>query len=157
MITHMMQSKLQNANATKFFNFMIDPPAEVYKNWLPGEHYKFHIIKHSSESPINDLIYYDQSISNKYRLKFYALIKVADKPNRIVYQMRKFGFNLPGYLELDFSDTSEGLMLTETIRIGFNEFGKICDPFIKIFFSRDFFREMNEHHKREWQNLAEIL
>ena len=45
--------------------------------------------------------------------------------------MRKFGINLPGYLELDFLDTADGLVLTETLRIGFNGFGKICDPFIE--------------------------
>jgi len=152
-----MQSRLPNAKAIDFFKFMINPPAEVYKNWLPKEHFKFHIVKHSNESPINDIVYYDQSISNIYRLKFHALIRVANEPSRIVFQMCKFGIHLPGYLELDFIDTSEGLMLTETLRIGFNGIGKVCDLFIKIYFNKGFFREMNEHHKREWQNLAEIL
>ena len=157
MIRHVMHSKLPNAKAIEFFNFMINPPAEVYKNWLPDEHFEFHIVKHSNESPINDLVYYDQSIGNKYRLRFYALIRVANEPSRIVFQMRKFGINLPGFLELDFIDTSEGLILTETLRIGFKGIGKICDPFIKIYFNKGFFREMNEHHKREWQNLADII
>ena len=157
MITHVMQSILPNAKANEFFDFMVNPPAEIYKNWLPKEHFKFHVVYQNNESPINDLVYYDQSIGNKYRLKFHAIIRVADKPNLIVFQMRKFGINLPGYLELEFSDTPDGLTLIETLRIGFNGIGKVCDLFIKIYFSKNFFREMNEHHKREWQNLAEIL
>jgi len=152
-----MQSKLSNAKANEFFDFMVNPPAEIYKNWLPKEHFKFLVVKQSNESPINDLVYYDQSIGNKYRLKFHAIIRIVDKPNNIVFQMRKFGINLPGFLELNFTDTSEELILTETLRIGFNGIGKVCDPFIKIYFNKDFFREMNDHHKREWKNLVEVL
>ena len=83
--------------------------------------------------------------------------KEANQPNRIVFQMRKFGLNLPGYLELDFSDTTEGLLLTETLRIGLNGLGKIFDPFIKIVYGKKFYNEFKEHHKREWQNLSDIL
>jgi len=152
-----MQSKLQDSTATDFYNFMINPPAEVYANWLPEEHYEFHIVKHSNNSPVDDLIYFDQNIGNKYRLKLYGIIREAHNPNRIVFQMRKFKVNLPGYLELDFTDTPEGLMLKETVRIGYNSFGKIFDHLVKIVFSKKFFNELNEHHKREWQNLSDIL
>jgi len=157
MIKYTLHSKLPNANADEFFNFMIDPPAEVYANWLPKEHYKFHVVNRSNGSPTGDLVYFDQNIGNKYRLKFYAKIKVANKPNRVVFQMRKCGINLPGFLELDFSDTGEGLHLTETLRIGWNGFGAICDPLIKIAFGKGFFNEFKEHHKREWKNLSDIL
>ena len=157
MLIYTMYSKLQNSSASEFYDFMIDPPAEIYDNWLPEEHYEFHIVKYSDESPINDLIFFDQNIGNKYRLKFHAFIREAKKPSRIMYQMRKFGVNLPGYLELDFLDSEEGLLLTETLRIGFNGFGNICDPFLKIVFNKGFFNELNEHHKREWQNLSDIL
>jgi len=152
-----MSSKLPSSSATEFYNFMIDPPAEIYRNWLPEEHYEFHLVSHSDKSPVNDLLYFDQNIGNKYRLKFYAIIKEANNPNRIVFQMHKFGMNLPGYLELDFLDTAEGLLLTETLRIGLNGFGRVCDPIIKIFFGNRFFEVFRVHHKREWQNLSEIL
>jgi hypothetical protein len=157
MITYTLQSKLPKAKADDFYNFMINAPAEIYVNWLPEEHYEFHVVKRSNESPIGDLFYFDQNIGMKYRMKFYAIIKVAENPNRVVFQMRKFGLTLPGYLELGFSDTSEGLHLTETLRIGFNGFGKICDPFIKIVYGKRFFDVFKEHHKREWQCLANIL
>ena len=157
MITYILNSKLPKAKADDFYNFMINAPAEVYANWLPEEHYEFYVVKRSHKSPIGDLVYFDQNIGNKYRLKFHATIKFANKPNRIVFQMRKFGLNLPGYLELDFSDSSEGLLLTETLRIGLNGIGKIIDPFIKLRFGKKFYNEFKEHHKREWQNLSDIL
>lgn len=157
MIIHTMNSILPKANAESFFDFMINPPPEVYKRWLPEEHHEFYVVKRSHETPIGDLIFFDQHIGEKHRLTFYAITRNAVKPKHILFQMRRFGINLPGYLQLDFNDTAEGLALTETIRIGFNRFGSIIDPIIKLFFSKSFFNEMNGHHKREWACLADIL
>ena len=157
MIRHVMKSKLSNAKAIDFFDFMVNPPPEIYRYWLPKEHHEFHVVKRSKNSPVSDLIYFDQHISPKHRLNFYAVIRLAKKPNRIIYQMQKFGINIPGYLDLKFTDTADGLMLTETIRIGFGGIGKALDPFIRIVFNKAFFEAMNGHHKREWTNLANIL
>ncbi|MCL2080699.1 MAG: hypothetical protein FWH16_01220 [Oscillospiraceae bacterium] len=157
MVIYTLHSRLPNAKADEFYNFMTNVPAEMYANWLPEEHYEFHVVKRSNNSPKGDLFYFDQNIGKKYRMKFYAIIRVANKPNRIVFQMRKLGINLPGYLELDFSDTDDGLLLTETLRIGLNGIGKICDPFIKIVYGKRFYCVFGEHHKREWQNLSEIM
>ena len=152
-----MTSEFSGANAAAFFEFMINPPPETYARWLPGEHHEFHIVKHSKAPPIGDLIFFDQHISKKHRLTFYAVTIIADKTNHVLYQMRKFGINLPGYLDLRFQETTEGLLLTETIRVGFNGIGKIIDPILRLFFNKSFFIAMNGHHKREWENLAEIL
>jgi hypothetical protein len=152
-----MESMLQNAVAVQFFDFMVNPSPETYARWLPGEHHKFHVVKRNKNTPVGDLIYFDQHIGTKYRLKFYATIRIADNPKHILFQMRKFGIDLPGYLDLKFCDTADGLILIETIRIGFNGFGKLVDPVIRLFFSKSFFSEMNNHHKREWVSLAEIL
>ena len=157
MIIHTMKSNLPGASAQQFYAFMINPLPEVYANWLPGEHHEFHIVKHSKTTPVNDLIYFDQYISPKHRLKFYATIKIANKPNRVVFQMRKYCINIPGYLELEFCDISGGLMLAETIRIGFEGIGKVLDPFIRMVFNKSFFEALDGHHKREWANLADIL
>lgn len=157
MIKHTMKSKLPKTEAAKFYDFMINPPPEIYKRWLPDEHHEFHIVKHSARTPIGDLVFFDQHIGKKHRLRFYATIRVAEKPKHILYQMRRFGIDLPGYLELELCDTADGLVLTETIHIGYNDFGKLLDPVIRLFFSKSFFKEMNEHHKREWANLADIL
>lgn len=157
MVTYVLNSRLPGARAEDFFDFMVNAPQDVYKKWLPEEHYEYRIVKRSSESPVGDLVYFDQNIGLKYRMKFYAVAKEANKPNRIVCQIRKFGINLPSLLELDFIDTEGGLDLTETLRIGFNGFGKICDPFIKIVYGDKFYKVFKDHHRREWKKLAEIL
>ena len=157
MVIHVLNSKLPNAKADDFYNFMTNAPAEIYVNWLPEEHYEFRVVKRSSNSPIGDLFYFDQNIGHKYRMKFHALIKSTRKPQRIVFQMSKFGVKLPGFLELDLIDSEDGLILTETLRIGFNGIGKVCDPFIKLVYGKKFYEVFKEHHKREWQCLSEIL
>jgi hypothetical protein len=86
MLTHIMKSKLPNAKAAAFYDFMINPPPETYACWLPEEHHEFHAVKHSKNPPVGDLIYFDQHIGKKHRMKFYAITRVADKPKRIVFQ-----------------------------------------------------------------------
>jgi hypothetical protein len=152
-----MKSTLPSANATQFFEFMINATPEIYEHWLRDEHHKFHVVKRSKTTPVGDILFFDQHISPKHRLKFYAITKIADKPGRVMFQMRKYSLNIPGFLELQFTDTSDGLSLVEILRIGFNGIGKVLDPFIRIVFNQSFFQALDEHHKREWSNLAEVL
>ena len=152
-----MNSRLPGAKAEQFYEFMINPPPEVYAKWLPGEHHKFHVVKHSKTPPVGDLIFFDQHISPRHRLKFHAVVREAKKPYSILFQMRKFGINLPGYLELSFNDTNQGLFLIEVINIGFYGAGSAFDPLLRLVFNKSFFEALNGHHKREWANLAEVL
>lgn len=157
MLIHIMTSELEDAKAEQFYAFMIEPVPEIYRHWLPEEHHEFYIVKRGKKTPVGDLIYYDQHISKSHRLAFNAIIRVAKKPDKIVMQMRKFGINLPAYLDLEFHDTPNHLLLKEEIRIGFGGVGKILDPIIKLFFNKMFFDALNGHHKREWTCLAKIL
>jgi len=152
-----MKSTLPSAKAEHFFDFMVNAPQDIYAHWLPEEHYEFHLIKEGKNAPVGNFFYFDQNIGKKYRMKFYASMVVAERPTKVVYQMRKFGITLPGFLELNFEDTADGLVLVEQIRIGFAGIGKVLDPFIRMVYSKRFFIEMDEHHIREWQSLAECL
>ncbi len=124
MIMHIMKSDLHNAAAAEFYGFMVDPPQETYARWLPDEHHEFHVVRRSRTSP---MLLMTELHFMTIHLTFYAITRIADKPNHILFQMRRFGMNLPGYLDLQFHDTPDGLCLTETIRIGFNGPGKIFD------------------------------
>ena len=157
MIKHVMQSKLTTGKAMDFFNFMVNPQPDVYAKWIPEEHYKFQVVKRSDKSPVGDLFYFDQNIGGKHRMKFNAIIRLADEPRHVLFQIRKFGINLPGYVELKFEDSVDGMLLTEEMCIGFEGFGGILDHFIRIVYNKSFFKEMDEHHKREWQRLADVF
>ena len=157
MIIHSMKSVLPGAKAERFFDFMVNAPQDVYVNWLPEEHYEFYRIKEGKTAPVGNFFYFDQNIGKKYRMKFHATVVIAEHPTKVVFQMRKFGITVPGFLELNFEDTAEGLVLVEQIRIGFGGIGKMIDPFIRIIYSKRFFTEMDAHHIREWKSLAECL
>ena len=68
MISYTMKSKLPNAKAEDFFNFMTNPPPAVYADWLPDEHYEFHLIKKGKSDPIGNFFYFDQNIGKTYRM-----------------------------------------------------------------------------------------
>ncbi len=158
MIRHIVNLVIPNAAAYSFYDFMTNPADEVYRKWLPGEHWEFHIVKKGDRTPLGDLVFYDEILgTRKHRLTFNAIITVADKPNRIVYQMRKFGLNLPGYLDISFTDTENGLALNHEVRIGWRGLGILIDPVIRIFFNRKFFTALEGHCEREWVCLADIL
>jgi len=152
-----MKSILPGAKAERFFDFMVNAQQDIYANWLPDEHYEFHLINEGKNAPVGNFFYFDQSIGKKYRMKFHATIVIAEHPKKVVYQMRKFGITLPGFLELNFEETADGIVLTEQIRIGFGGIGRVFDPFIQIVYSKRFFVEMDSHHTREWQSLARCL
>ena len=68
MVKYTLHSKLPNAVALAFFEFMVNAPPEVYANWLPEEHYEFHIVKRSNKSPVGDLVkwtYFDRNASDR--------------------------------------------------------------------------------------------
>ena len=157
MVIHTMKSILPGAKAECFFDFMVNVPQDIYAMWLPEEHYEFHLITEGENTPVGNYYYFDQNIGKKFRMKFHARMVTAERPTKVVYQMQKFGITLPGFLELNFEDTADGLALVEQIRIGLSGIGKVFDPFIRAVYSKRFFTEMDAHHTREWKCLAECL
>ncbi len=158
MITHVVNLILPDARAEQFYDAMIDPVDALYQQWLPEEHWEFHIVKRGRDNHLHDLVYYDEILgTKKHRLKFYAIVTVADRPNRIVYRMRKLGLNLPGYLDLAFFNAGDGLALRHEVRIGWRGVGAVLDPVLRLVFNKAFFTALEEHCDREWVCLAKII
>jgi len=156
MIIHKMKSELPNGKAEQFYDFMIEPNDEAYSGWLP-EHHQYHIVKRGKNSPVGDVVFFDQHISPKHRLKSYAKVVVANRPNEIVVQCKKMKLNVPVYVRLKFTDTENGLLLEEELRAGYKGIGKIFDPLFAIFIGRKFREALTLHHEKEWKELEKIL
>jgi len=71
--------------------------------------------------------------------------------------MKKAKLRLPAVVELELSDTDEGIRLKHELRIGYSGVGKLFDPFIKLYFDKSFQKALEEHCKIEWSKLAEYL
>jgi hypothetical protein len=49
------------------------------------------------------------------------------------------------------------LMVANRLRIGYSGFGKVLDPFTRLYFNKSFQNALDEHCKIEWYKLAEYL
>lgn len=157
MIRHIVELLVPNATAEQFYSFMINPCDQRYCEWWQGEHLQFHIVKNGNSDHLGDVVFMDEHLGEKHRLTFHANVITANYPNKIEWQMKKANLRLPAIVELEFSDTAEGVLLKHIVRIGYLGVGRILDPFIRIYFNKSFQKSLDEHCKIEWFKLAEYL
>jgi hypothetical protein len=157
MIKHIVKLKVDNACAKEFYDFMINPDSKRYREWWPGEHLEFFIVKPGGKNHLGDLVFMDEFLGGKRRLTFYAQVIRAKEARQIVWQMKKFGLLLPAYVNLELKDSIDGLLVKHELRLGYFGFGKILDPIIKLYFNRAFRRDLERHCLIEWPRLAKYL
>jgi len=161
MIIHTVELTVPNAHAEQFYDFMISPTDEQYSRWWQGEHLQFHIVKHGDENHLGDVVFMDEWLTNssgkRHRLTFHAVVKTADRTNKITWQMKKAGWRLPAFVTLELHDSPEGVSLKHELRIGFGGIGRILDPFIRLYFNESFQTALTEHCEIEWPILAKVL
>lgn len=136
------------------FDFMLDCSDEDYQKWWPGVHLAFHTKKYRPGNQGN-LVYFDEYIG-KHRFSFHGILEEIVPDKKLVWRMLKL-IKLPCWLSLDLEDTELGVRITHSLTVGFNNWGLGLDPFIKIFFSKQFKRELEEHAKIEFNKLAKML
>lgn len=157
MITYSVELTVPNACAKQFYDFMINPTDEQYSAWWHGEHLQFHIVKHGDSNHVGDLVFMDEYLGKNHRLVFHAVVITAKRPNIIAWQMKKAGLRLPAIVTLELCDSPEGVRLKHELKIGFAHFGKLLDPFIRLYFNKSFQAALDEHCKIEWYKLSEHL
>jgi len=155
MIIHTVDLTVTNARAVQFYDFMINPADERYRAWWPGEHLRFHIVKHGYDNHIGDVVFMDEYLGKNHRLVFHAVVIVAERPHKIKWQMKKAEIKLPAWVTLELHDSDEGIKLKHELRIGFSGIGKLFNPIIRLYFNKSFQNALDEHCKLEWDKLAE--
>jgi hypothetical protein len=157
MIKHDVALTIPHATAEQFYDFMINPIDQQYQAWWAGEHLSFHIVKAGKDNHLGDIVFMDEHIGAKRRLRFLAVVAGANRPNHIEWQMKKLGFRLPAYVALKMTDTERGIALIHELRIGFSGVGRLLDPIFSLYFNRAFQESLREHCEIEWFRLAEFL
>jgi len=157
MLTHLVELTVSNASAVEFYDFMINPGDERYSEWWPGEHLQFHIVKRGGESHIGDIVFMDEYLGKGRRLRGFAIVVAAERPQQITWQMKKAGLRLPIFVTLGINDSPAGLQVSHELRIGYSGLGKLLDPLIKIYFNKSYRAALKEHCEIEWPRLAEML
>jgi hypothetical protein len=157
MIFHSVELTVANAKAEQFYDFMINPCDQRYSEWWQGEHLQFHIVNHGDENHLGDVVFMDEYLGENHRLVFHAVVVVANRPNKVTWQMKKAGLRLPAFVTLELHDYDKGIKLKHELQIGYQGVGRLLDPFIRLYFNKSFQRALDEHCKIEWSKLAEYL
>ena len=109
-------------------------------------------VKHGDENHLGNVVFMDEWLTNssgkRHRLTFHAVVKAADRPYKITWQMRKAGLQLPAFVTLKLQDSPEGVSLKHELCIGLDGIGKILDPFIRLYFNESFQTALDEHCKK---------
>lgn len=154
MISLRSETTVQGVTAGQIIHFMLHCNDQKYRNWWPETHFRFHTIN-PEDGYVGSLVYFDELIG-KRRLKFKAVI-VNYIPDKSIQWQLKSGVLLPASVTLECQQTSNGLKITHTLRAGYNSAGRVFDPFIRIYLSKKFEQDLNEHAQYEFQRLSELL
>ncbi len=137
----------------KVTDFLLNPTDERYRQWWPGMHLEFHILKPSPDH-VGDVVWMDELVG-KRRLRMKGIVEEAIPGRRIVWRMKKL-LRLPVLLALDLEDDAHGVKLTHALSAGSWGIGRVLNPFIRAFFSKNFAKAMDEHAKIEFHKLKHL-
>jgi hypothetical protein len=154
MITLCTQIHVSGVNGVQVTDFLLNCTEEEYQRWWPGTHLSFHTIKRVP-GDVGNLVSMDEFIGDR-RVKVEGVVTEMQPGKRLVWQFRKL-VRWPVRLRLQLDEEDDALRLTHTIEAGFNGFGRILDPFFRLFFSRRFAVAMDQHVRNEFPKLRDIL
>lgn len=104
---------------------------------------------------VGNIVYMDEFIGD-YRVKTTGVVVEAIGGKKLVWQLKK-GVRLPVQLFLELDDDGAGVLITHTLRVGFEGLGSVLDPAFRIYFSRKFAAAIDEHVKVEFPKLRDLL
>jgi hypothetical protein len=154
MITFTTIITLKKSSGKAISDFFLNCTDKDYQSWWEGTHLAFHTIERHPND-LGNLVYFDEYIGS-HRLKFIGEIKEIIPGRKLTWQMKKI-VRLPGWLTLEFEETNDGVNISHILAVGFDGIGKLFDPLLKLYFSSQFEKEMENHAQTEFQKLAEIL
>lgn len=154
MITMKTEVNVKGVVGKDIHAFMLNCTDEDYQKWWAGTHLAFHTVKRYPGDQGNR-VYFDEYIG-KHRLKFAAVLIEIIPDRKLVWQMKKM-VRLPGWLEIELEDDNDGVRIIHSVSIGFKSIGGILDPILRLYFSQEFEKELEEHARIEFTKLAEML
>lgn len=154
MITMKTVVEARGISGKTISDFMLNCTNEDYRNWWAGTHLAFHTTKRFP-SDHGNLVYFEEYVGRR-RLKFAGVVVKSIPGKEIVWQMKKL-IKLPVWLFLQFEDNDEGVAITHMIKAGFAGIGRLFDPFLRLYCTRRFEKDLEEHAHIEFNKLARIL
>ena len=154
MLTLRTEIRVDEIAGTEIFDFLANPDDESYRAWWPGTHLELHPVERGHDY-VGDVLYMDEYVG-KRRLRGNAVVTEAVPGKKLVWQFKK-GIKLPAWLHLEFSDYEGGVAIAHTVRAGFSGAGRVLDPLLKVFLSRRFASDLDDHVQTEFPLLRDLL
>lgn len=154
MITITSEIDVKGISGKAISDFLLNCADEDYQRWWKGVHLLFHTVKRYPDN-IGNLVYFDEYVG-KYRLKCHGVITEILPDKKIVWRMKKF-VKLPAWLAISFEDNEEGVKIIHVLTAGYKGIGSLLDPILRLFLSKKFEKEMDEHAQAEFVMLRDML
>lgn len=154
MITMQSKVRVADASGADILDFMLNCTDQRYQAWWPGTHLAFHTVERRPGN-VGNVVYMDEYVGRR-RIKMRGVVAEVVPGKKIVWQFKQI-IRLPARLILETADDDEGVMLTHTLQAGFKGIGSLLDPLLRLYFSDEFARAMDEHAQAEFPMLGEIL
>ena len=100
---------------------------------------------------IGALIYMDEFVG-KRRVRLTGELTDLIPGKRFVWQPRSY-IPLPVRLIIEFGDDQAGVQITHVIEAGYKGIGRMFDPLLRLWFSREFAADMDEYVRTEFPRL----
>lgn len=135
-------------------DFMLNCTDEDYQSWWPGTHLAFHTVNRFPND-LGNLVHIDEYVGSR-RLKFEGVVVKTIPGKEIIWQVKKV-LRLPAWLVLEFRDSSKGVVIAHTLKVGFGGIGRLLDPFLRLYLTSGFEKDLEKHAHIEFTKLAEVL
>lgn len=154
MIMLQTQLHLDGIRGSEITDFLLTCNDQTYQMWWPGTHLKFHTLEHHPDN-LGNVVYMDEFVG-KRRIKMTGVVTEALPGKKITWQFKKV-IRLPVWLTVELVEDDTGVILTHTIRAGIEGLGQFLDPVLRLYFTKGFERTMDEHAKKEFPMLRDLI
>lgn len=134
--------------------FLLNPADEQYQAWWPGMHRQFHVVG-GTPGNVGEVVWMDEYVGSR-RLRIAAVVVEADPGRRVVWQLKRW-LRLPAWLRLELTDQAPGCLVRHTVEVGYRGIGRVLDPLLRLYVSRRFAAELDEHVRTEFPRLRDLL
>lgn len=145
---------LKGVTARQVYDFLLTCTDADYQQWWKGMHLVYHTVKKFPDD-VGNVVAVDEFVG-KFRLKGQAIVTRLVPYKEMVWQLKKT-VKLPAWLTIRFQDLKDGVKLIHIVTAGFQGTGKIIDPLIRLYLTKEFERQLTEHAHEEFPKLAEML
>ena len=151
MVVITTEVKVDGLTGQDVSRFLLNCSDADYQRYWPGTHLAFHTSKRMP-GDLGNLVCFDEYVG-KRRLKFDAVVTEVMPGKRIVWQMKKL-VKLSARLTLDFEDEGRGVHIRHCLAVGFDGIRRIFDPLIRIYLSKEFEFDIDQHVRTEFTLLS---